>query len=96
MMLDHGMTMSFYYVDPDGNSVELQADNFGDWAESTDWMRTSPDFAANPIGMPVDPNLMLEARRQRASPEAIHRRAYAGEFRPSEPMETHLPFDLPV
>ena len=20
--LDHGMTMSFYYVDPDGNSVE--------------------------------------------------------------------------
>lgn len=21
--LDHGMTMSFYYADPDGNSVEL-------------------------------------------------------------------------
>jgi catechol-2,3-dioxygenase len=28
--LDHGMTTSFYYVDPDGNSVELQYDNFGD------------------------------------------------------------------
>ena len=27
--LDHGMTTSFYYVDPDGNSVELQCDNFG-------------------------------------------------------------------
>jgi catechol-2,3-dioxygenase len=96
MMLDHGMTMSFYYVDPDGNSVELQADNFGDWAASTAWMRTSPEFAANPIGMPVDPNLMLEARREGASPETIHRRAYAGEFRPSKPMETRLPFDLPA
>ena len=28
--LDHGMTLSLYYVDPDGNSVELQVDNFGD------------------------------------------------------------------
>src|SRR5262245_10315507 len=25
--LDHGMTTSFYYADPDGNSVELQYDN---------------------------------------------------------------------
>jgi catechol-2,3-dioxygenase len=25
--VDHGMTTSFYYVDPDGNSVELQCDN---------------------------------------------------------------------
>lgn len=96
MMLDHGMTMSFYYVDPDGNSVELQADNFGDWAESTQWMRTSPEFAANPIGIPVDPNQMLKARRDGMSPAEIHRRAYAGEFRPSQPMDPRLPFDLPV
>src|SRR5713101_5013936 len=27
--LDHGMTMSMYFVDPDGNSLELQADVFG-------------------------------------------------------------------
>lgn len=96
LMLDHGMTMSFYYVDPDGNSVELQADNFGDWKQSAQWMRTSPDFAANPIGMPVDPNRMLEARRQGASAAEIHRRAYAGEFRPAKPMDARLPFPLPV
>ena len=24
MVLDHGVTLSFYYLDPDGNSVELQ------------------------------------------------------------------------
>src|SRR5712692_9126507 len=40
--LDHGMTTSFYYVDPDGNSVELQVDNFGDWDQSSEWMCTSP------------------------------------------------------
>ena len=27
------MTFSYYYADPDGNHVELQVDNFGDWAE---------------------------------------------------------------
>src|SRR3954464_12461170 len=38
--LDHGLTLSFYYVDPDGNSVELQIDNFGDWEQSKAWMQT--------------------------------------------------------
>ena len=28
--LDHGMTFSYYYRDPDDHHVELQADNFGD------------------------------------------------------------------
>ena len=53
--LDHGMTMSFYYVDPDENSVELQCDEFGDWGRSKEWMRTSSEFAANPIGVNLDP-----------------------------------------
>ncbi len=33
--LDHGMTFSYYYKDPDGNYVELQCDIFGDWAKSS-------------------------------------------------------------
>jgi catechol-2,3-dioxygenase len=45
----HGMTLSFYYVDPDGNSVELQADAFGDWKKSSKWMRESPEFKLDPI-----------------------------------------------
>jgi catechol 2,3-dioxygenase-like lactoylglutathione lyase family enzyme len=28
--LDHGMTISLYYKDPEGNFVELQSDNFSD------------------------------------------------------------------
>jgi hypothetical protein len=53
--LDHGLTISLYYKDPEGNFVELQSDNFADWKLSGEWMRTSPDFAANPIGTFFDP-----------------------------------------
>jgi len=93
MSLDHGLTTSFYYVDPDGNSVELQYDNFGDWRASTEWMRTSEEFARNPIGVPVDPARMVEARAAGASREELHRRAYAGEFQPSAPIDLRMPLD---
>ena len=93
--LDHGMTLSFYYLDPDGNSVELQIDNFGDWVQSQEWMRTSPQFAANPIGMPVDPEQIIAAHKTGAALAEIHRRAYAGEFPPSEPLDLRFPLDDP-
>lgn len=93
--LDHGMTTSFYYADPDGNSVELQVDNFGSWQESSEWMRTSPQFASNPIGMPVDPDQMVAARQAGASFTELHRRAYAGEFKPSGPLDLHVPLGDP-
>ena len=95
MSLDHGMTLSFYYVDPDGNSVELQIDNFGDWVQSQEWMRTSPDFAADPIGTFVNPDQILAARKSGASFAEIHRRAYAGEFPPSGPVDPRVPLDTP-
>ena len=92
MSLDHGMTLSFYYVDPDGNSVELQCDIFGDWKASTEWMRTSPEFAANTlIGAPFDGDRLIEARAAGTSPEEIHRRTYAGEFPPSKPQDLRMP-----
>jgi catechol-2,3-dioxygenase len=89
--LDHGMTMSFYYVDPDGNSVELQCDVFGDWASSKRFMNTTAEFAANPIGVTVDPALLVVARDQGASAEELHRRAYSGEFSPEAPLDLRLP-----
>ena len=91
MALDHGMTLSFYYADPDGNSVELQCDLFGDWDHSTKWMTTSAAFAANPIGEPVNCDRLVEARAAGASPEDIHRRAYAGEFPATEPLDLRMP-----
>jgi catechol 2,3-dioxygenase len=49
--LDHGLTISMYYVDPDRNVVELQVDNFHDWAKSSEYMRTAREFAANLLGV---------------------------------------------
>ena len=52
--LEHGLTTSLYYADPERNFVELQIDAFGDWSQSTHFMRTSESFAANPIGFHFD------------------------------------------
>ncbi len=93
--LDHGMTTSFYYVDPDGTNVELQVDNVGTWGESSEWMRTSSQFAADPIGMPVNPDHIVQARKAGASFADLHRRAYAGEFKPDSPLDLRVPLGDP-
>jgi catechol 2,3-dioxygenase len=90
----HGMTLSFYYVDPDGNSVELQADAFGDWKKSSTWMRTSPQFKANPIGKFVAPAKMVEARAAGVKTKELLRRAYAGKYEPEAPYDYRV--DLPA
>jgi catechol-2,3-dioxygenase len=89
--IDHGMTLSYYYQDPDGNRVELQVDAFGDWAASKEWMRTSPNFAANPIGVFVDPAKIAQATAAGEPFQEIHLRAMAGELSPSE-----VPVELPA
>ena len=88
----HGMTLSFYYVDPDGNSVELQADVFGDWKKSKKWMHTSPQFKADPIGKFVVPAKMVEARSAGVKQKELLRRAYAGEYAPSAPYDFRVDF----
>ena len=59
--INHGPTTSLYYRDPDGNQVELQYDNFDD-DEATAFFH-SETFAANPIGVPFDPHILLEKLR---------------------------------
>lgn len=54
----HGVTMSMYYADPDGNQMELQVDAFATDAEANDFMN-GPGFAANPIGVEYDPDDVL-------------------------------------
>jgi catechol 2,3-dioxygenase len=84
---DHGASTAFYYEDPDRNSVELTVDNFGDWERSSEYMRTSPQFAANPMGTYVDPEKLIAARAAGTSVGELHRRGYAGEFPPSKAMD---------
>lgn len=58
----HGITVSMYYRDPDGNQMEFQVDCFGSKDESVGYM-TGPDFAANPVGVEYDPEDWLARRR---------------------------------
>jgi catechol-2,3-dioxygenase len=84
LCLDHGMTLSYYYADPDGNHVELQVDCFGDWRRSKDWMRTSDEFKANPIGVFVDPERIAADRAGGLSFAMIHAKAMAGGYAPEK------------
>ena len=88
--LDHGMTFSYYYRDPDGNHVELQVDNFGDWSKSSAWMRDSVEFQSDPLGRFVDPDRVAAAFADGVSFDAIHARAMAGELAPEA-----APVELP-
>ncbi|MFI9536935.1 VOC family protein [Nocardia fusca] len=59
--IQHGVTTSLYYQDPDGNFIELQADNFATPDEATEYMH-GPEYASNPVGVAFDPATMIEAR----------------------------------
>jgi catechol 2,3-dioxygenase len=85
--LDHGMTISLYYHDPDGNLLELQVDSFGDWAASSQWMHSAPAFAANPAGTQFDPDKLIAALAVRQAPDDIHQRAHAGDLAPERPVD---------
>jgi len=56
--VNHGVTTSMYYRDPDGNGIEFQVDNFPSVQEGYRWMK-GPAFAANPIGVIFDPDDLL-------------------------------------
>jgi catechol-2,3-dioxygenase len=81
--LDHGLTISLYYQDPDGNYVELQSDNFGDWAASGEFMRSSQDFASNPIGTFFDPEAVHRAFAAGRPIRQLQPSIRAGEFAPT-------------
>jgi catechol 2,3-dioxygenase len=89
--LDHGMTMSLYYKDPEGNFVELQSDNFSDWRLSGEFMRGSPQFAANPIGVFFDPARVYETFQSGTDFATLQKAVYAGAFSPDPVPNIGLP-----
>ncbi|KFZ07220.1 hypothetical protein V501_06675 [Pseudogymnoascus sp. VKM F-4519 (FW-2642)] len=52
--VNHGMTTSMYYVDPDGNQIETQVDNFESPEEAREFMQGEL-FRENPLGTDFDP-----------------------------------------
>jgi len=89
--LDHGVTISLYYKDPEGNFVELQSDNFSDWKLSGEWMRTSPDFAANPIGTFFDPARVYETLQSGADFKKLQKEIRGGAYSPNPIPSIGLP-----
>jgi hypothetical protein len=71
------MTISAYYRDPDGNQVETQYDAMS-MDEADDFMN-GPLFAANPIGINVDFDVLAERYRKGESVASIVDYATAGK-----------------
>jgi catechol-2,3-dioxygenase len=58
--VNHGMTTSMYYYDPDRNQVELLVDNFATAAEGQNYMRGRKETDKNPVGIDFDPEEMVK------------------------------------
>jgi catechol 2,3-dioxygenase-like lactoylglutathione lyase family enzyme len=74
--IQHGVTTSLYYQDPDGNFVELQIDNFSTPDEATAYMK-GDEYGSNPVGVSFDPELMREALKSGAKVEEITTHTWA-------------------
>ena len=69
--VNHGLTLSMYYLDPMGNHVELQIDTMS--AKEADDFMHSETFANNPIGFEFSPGELNEKRRSGAPyAELVH------------------------
>ncbi|MBL7501955.1 VOC family protein [Frankia sp. CNm7] len=66
--IHHGITVSLYYGDPDGNQMEFQIESFSTPEEASAFM-TGPGYTENPIGVEFDPESWL-ARVRAGTPES--------------------------
>lgn len=64
--VNHGITVSIYYRDPDGNQIETQVEGFNTTAEAIRYM-TSQEFSENPIGVDFDPDEYIRKLKDGAS-----------------------------
>jgi catechol-2,3-dioxygenase len=88
--INHGVSTSMYYRDPDGNEIELQVDNFPTMDECKAWF-TSETFAVNPIGVDYDPEVLLSKLRSGVPESELLRQGSA----PVAPEKTYKYTTLP-
>src|SRR5207245_3733358 len=62
--VNHGVTTSMYYQDPDHNQVELLVDNFATAAEGQAYMRRRSTTDKNPVGAVHDTGTPLRRARR--------------------------------
>ena len=64
--IHHGITVSMYYGDPDGNQMEFQVDSLPSNDQANEFMR-GLGFDTNPIGVEYDPEDWLAQMKAGAS-----------------------------
>ncbi|KAJ3334557.1 hypothetical protein HDU93_007758 [Gonapodya sp. JEL0774] len=82
--VNHGMTISMYYADPDGNQVECQVDLLEN--DEANAFMASPEFSDNPIGVDYDPEDFVRRVRAKLPPS---------ELAPRRPMKRTI-HDIPT
>ncbi|KAE8383734.1 Glyoxalase/Bleomycin resistance protein/Dihydroxybiphenyl dioxygenase [Aspergillus bertholletiae] len=76
--VNHGMSTSMYYFDPDGNEFELQVNNFDTPQQARDFMATE-EYARNPIGVDIDVDEFLRRVRSGEDEAEIKKRPVIGQ-----------------
>ena len=63
--IHHGITVSMYYSDPDGNQMEFQVNSYSSGEDANAFI--NEHFSANPVGVEYDPEEWLARLRAGAS-----------------------------
>lgn len=71
--IHHGITVSMYYADPDGNQMEFQVDCFNSNDDANAFMN-GPGFDVNPIGVEFDPEEYIARLKAGESVQVLMRR----------------------
>jgi catechol 2,3-dioxygenase-like lactoylglutathione lyase family enzyme len=80
----HGLTLSLYCDDPDGNRLEFQVEALPD-GEASRYI-SGPEFAANPVGVSFDPDVLL-TRFEAGASEAELLAFVVGPMSPIPPLQ---------
>lgn len=71
--IHHGVTISLYYGDPDGNQMEFQVDCFTDSDKANAYMH-GESFSANPLGVEFDPQEVADRIAAGIDPDEFMKR----------------------
>jgi catechol-2,3-dioxygenase len=75
--VNHGMTMSMYYKDPDGNHLETQVDIMD--VDKANAYMYSAEFTENPIGVDYVPEELMARLEKGESVESLTKRPNIGK-----------------
>lgn len=73
--IHHGITVSMYYADPDGNQMEFQVECF-DSNEKANVFMAGPGFAQNPVGVEFDPDEILVRKKESRLSDFLRREVH--------------------